>query len=259
MDREYIKSQRVVERYLSGDLIVREAREFETYCRENPDVLATLPLPARLKARLSVKEFDGTDTSAFPAIPSSITRLATLTPNKQPTATHTPNKRDDDDDADEPVERKRSSWPMVLVGIAVLVIALLLWQRYEQQQQIKTLAVQAKSVKLRPPGASQTLRLAPSATLPDTAQASISLDEPKLLELHLDVSDTKFASYAVTIDKTDEARIIAIRRVAADTNRELRLNLNSSAFGAGQYQIKLEGYDWRGDTTPVGWLLIEMR
>jgi len=256
MDREYIRSQRIVERYLSGDLIVREAREFETYCQEHPDVLDSLPLPARLKARLSVKPFDGTDTSVFAAIPSSVTRLVAAAPGKQTTPVA---EEDDADDDEPPTGKRRNLAPVVLFGVAILVIAFLAWQRVEQQQQIKTLTAQSKAVKLRAPGVSQVLKLIPSATLPESPQASVSLEEPKLLDVHIDVSDTKFASYAVTIDKVDEARIIAIRRVAADTNRELRLNLNSSAFGAGRYQIKLEGYNFRGDTSPAGWILVEMR
>jgi len=255
MDREYIKTQRIVERYLSGDLIVREARDFERYCQEHADVLDTLPLPARLKARLAIKPFDGTDTSVFPAIPSSITRVAVEVEGKQ----RRKPIRDEDDDLKPVINRRRGVVPAMLFGMAILLIAFLLWQNHEQQQQIKTLATQAKVVKLRAPGNSQVVRIAPSDTLPDNPQVSISLAEPKLLDVHVDVSGTKFNNFALTIDKTDEARVILIRRMVADTNRELRLNLNSSAFGPGQYQIKLEGYDWRGETSPAGWVLLDMR
>lgn len=258
MDREYIRSQRVVERYLSGDLIVREAREFETYCQEHPDVLDSLPLPARLKARLSVKPFDGTDTSVFPAIPSSITRLVAPAPMTEPAPRPATVQDDTDEDDDAPAARRHLA-PIVLLGIAIVAIATLLWLRADQQQQIKTLTVQAKGIKLQAPGVSEVLRLAPSDVLPDAPQASVSLGLPKLLDVHIDVSDTKFAQYALTIDKADEARLFTIRRIAVDTNRELRFNLNSSAFGPGQYQIKLEGYDWRGQVMPAGWMLVDMR
>ena len=39
MDRKYIENEHIVERYLSGDLTVREARDFEKYCLEHPAVL----------------------------------------------------------------------------------------------------------------------------------------------------------------------------------------------------------------------------
>jgi hypothetical protein len=47
-----------------------------------------------------------------------------------------------------------------------------------------------------------------------------------------------------------------IRRIVADTNREVRFGLNSSAFGAGRYEIKLEAITTR---TEVGWVLLELR
>ena len=39
-----------------------------------------------------------------------------------------------------------------------------------------------------------------------------------------------------------------LRRIARDSNRELRLALNSSAFGPGDYLLKIDGYNWRGQT-----------
>jgi hypothetical protein len=38
-----------------------------------------------------------------------------------------------------------------------------------------------------------------------------------------------------------------------DSNGHLRLSLNSSALGPGQYQVMAEGLDWRGDATPEAW------
>ena len=53
MDRRYIENEHVVDRYLSGDLTVREARDFEKFCQDNPAFLQALPIPVRLKTRLS--------------------------------------------------------------------------------------------------------------------------------------------------------------------------------------------------------------
>ena len=53
MDRKYIEAEHIVDRYLSGDLTVREAREFEQYCHDHPEALKSMPIPVRLKARLS--------------------------------------------------------------------------------------------------------------------------------------------------------------------------------------------------------------
>src|SRR5262245_48789439 len=76
MDRKYIENEHIVDRYMSGDLTVREAREFEKYCLDNPDVLKTMPIPVRLKARLAKKPLQQSETGIFPAIPSSTARAA---------------------------------------------------------------------------------------------------------------------------------------------------------------------------------------
>ena len=40
MDRNYIEREQLVERYLAGELTVREAREFEKYLLDHPAVLS---------------------------------------------------------------------------------------------------------------------------------------------------------------------------------------------------------------------------
>ena len=76
MDRTYIQNEHIVDRYLAGELTVREAREFEKFCLDDPAFLSQLPIPVRLKARLSRKPVDTSETGMFPAIPSSATRVA---------------------------------------------------------------------------------------------------------------------------------------------------------------------------------------
>jgi hypothetical protein len=76
MDRNYIEREQIVDRYLAGELTVREAREFEKYCLENPQFLNSLPIPVRLKARLARQPLDNSETGIFQAIPSSATHAA---------------------------------------------------------------------------------------------------------------------------------------------------------------------------------------
>jgi hypothetical protein len=260
MDRERIKSERIVERYLTGDLLVREARDFERYCLEHQDVLESLAIPARLKARLSIKPFDGTDTAVFPAIPSSVTRIAaatglrTLGPESDQQT-----RQEDEDDQPQTGSGKFSKVLLILLVLAIAGAGWLFWQTQNQQREISKLSVTAKSLKLQAPGAMQTLRIVPSATLPNHPHASVSLNQAQLLDIYLDVSNLPYSSYAVTIDKVDEARVIQIRRIVADSNKQVRFSLNSSAFGAGQYQIKLEGYNYRGETSDAGWVLLELQ
>jgi len=52
---------------------------------------------------------------------------------------------------------------------------------------------------------------------------------------------------------------MTIQRMTPDSNRELRLSLNSSAFGPGEYRILLQGYDWRGQRSDTGWVRLVVR
>src|SRR5690349_7492680 len=96
MDRKYIENEHIVARYLSGDLTVREAREFEQFCLDHPQFLNSLPIPVRLKTRLSRRPAEDTE-SDFAALPSSATRAAMEV-------------ADDGYDADEAREQMRRSF-----------------------------------------------------------------------------------------------------------------------------------------------------
>jgi hypothetical protein len=143
--------------------------------------------------------------------------------------------------------------------LALAAVGFLLSQSQSQQKQIKSLSVKAKALQIQPPGSVQTLRIVPSPTLPNSPQASASLNQAQMLDVHLDISNTGYTNFMLTIDKSNEARVIQIRRIVADTNKEVRFGLNSSAFGAGEYEIKLEGINYKGATAEVGWVLLDLQ
>ena len=47
-----------------------------------------------------------------------------------------------------------------------------------------------------------------------------------------------------------------IRRIARDSNNEVRIGLNSSAFGPGQYLLKIDGLTWKGQVQDYAWVML---
>ena len=118
------------------------------------------------------------------------------------------------------------------------------------------LEARVKMLTLRASTAERALRIAPNprswSAAPD---ATIAWPKPPLmLDLYLPVAYSKFTSFVVTIDKVDQGRMLSVQRMTPDSNHELRLSLNSSAFGPGEYRILLQGYDWRGQRSDTGWV-----
>ncbi|HTE39889.1 MAG TPA: hypothetical protein VK629_03615 [Steroidobacteraceae bacterium] len=256
MDRTYIKSQRIVERYLSGDLTVREARDFEKFCRQNPDVLNTLPIPAGVKSKLAGGGVLGADGGGF-----------------DPTATDTSIDAaglDDEDDDDEPKPSGFKGMPQearklaLVLGAVALIAAAgagVLWVKASNlEKQLQTTQRAAKAAQLRAPGSVQVYRTRPSSSKPTAATVSIgSPNPPELVDLHIDMSETRYNTFLVTIENVESGRVMEIQRVGRDSNKQLRLNINSSALSRGDYDVKLEGYTWKGDTYPVGWVRLGMK
>jgi hypothetical protein len=123
------------------------------------------------------------------------------------------------------------------------------------------LETRVKTLTLRATTAAQALRIAPNprswSAAPD---ATIAWPEPpQMLDLYLPVAYSEFTSFAVTIDKVDQGRMMMVQRMMPDSNRELRLSLNSSAFGPGEYRIRIEGYTWRGQRSDAGWVRLVIK
>lgn len=169
-----------------------------------------------------------------------------------------------------PVEEIVLAWwqkPAAVASLAAVAVLLLVLGVSSQLQarRDRALATQletrVKTLTLRASTAARALRIAPNprswSAAPD---ASIGWPEPPLmLDLYLPVGYAPFTSFAVTIDKVDQGRMLSVQRMTPDSNRELRLSLNSSAFGPGEYRILLQGYDWRGQRSDTGWVRLVIR
>ena len=258
MDRKYIENEHVVDRYLAGELTVREAREFEKYLLDHPELLNELPIPVRLKARLSKRPHEESETGIFQTIPSSATRAAV-------------EASDEGFDYEEEKEAARRFagggvsrgvvyiLAFVLLG-AIAAAVLFAVRAGDLEKQMQVAQRETRSVQMQAPASVQAYRIQPVRTQP--AQPTLQLGwltPPQLLELHLDVSEGKFTQFQITLDKVDGGRLMQIKRLTRDSNRELRLALNSSSFGPGEYLLRLDAYNWRGQTQEYGWIRLGLQ
>lgn len=260
MDRSYIDREHIVERYLAGDLTVREARQFEQFCRDHPEALKEMPIPVRLKARLARRPAEHSETGMFQAIPSSATHAAIEA---------TAEGFDLEDEVETRARESAFGATAVKLVIASLVLALAgavaglmsyASKARSAAEQLEALRQEWRSTQMQPPGRVQRYRVQPVRIQPSQPTLTIGWPiPPELVDLHIDVSEGKFTQFLITIDKVDGGRIMQIRRIARDSNREVRLGLNSSAFGPGEYLLKLDGYNWRGQTQEVGWVRLDLQ
>ena len=258
MDRKYIEAEHIVDRYLSGDLTVREAREFEQYCLDHPEALRAMPIPVRLKARLARRPAQDSETGVFKAIPSS--------------ATHAAIEASDEGFDVEEEERQFSRVPSiggnrtVLIGLVFALIAAAAGvvayavQANSLSKKVRELESAAKATQMQAAGSTRVYRLQLVRGKPSQPTLALGwMKPPQWMDLYVDVSEGKYNQFMVTVEKVDGGLVMQLRRVARDSNRELRLTLNSSAFGPGDYLVKVDGYNWRGQTENVGWLMLGLQ
>jgi hypothetical protein len=169
---------------------------------------------------------------------------------------------DDLDDEDELLDLPWWQERPVVLGLvalcALLIVATLLAVRSAMQDRAATQAASARvrTLTLRAISGEQTLRIAPNprswSAAPD---ATLRWPEPpQLLELYLPVGYAEHLNFALVVDKVDHGRVMVVERMAPDSNRDLRLSINSSAFGPGEYRLRVQGYTWRGTRVDVGWV-----
>jgi len=228
MDRDFIARNQIVERYLSGRLPVKGATDFERFCKDNPGMLDELGLPERVNAGLRLLEAAGKP---------------------------------------EPwQEEPRRFWekPQVVVGLAAAVAALLigvgvLWSTNSAKgAQIAKLQKHVATQPLEPATKTRTIRLLPNYQGSSNTPAVTVGDagETQLADLKIDMSRSQYRSFRVTIDRIDQGRVAVLHNLMKDSNGHMRVALNTSALGPGNYQLTIEGMTWKGDPVPEAWITI---
>jgi hypothetical protein len=151
---------------------------------------------------------------------------------------------------------------MAVMALAAIAALSLVWavvahiHSRQERAAASVLQLQLRQASLRPASTERRIHITPNVrSWSATPDAQIRTpDPPELLELYLPVGHTRFTTFAVTVDKVDHGRLLVLQRLVPDSNHELRVGLNSSAFGAGEYRIRLQGYTWRGERVDVGWV-----
>jgi hypothetical protein len=227
MDRDFIARNQIVERYLSGRLPLKGATDFERFCRDNPQVLDELGLPERVNAGLRLLEASGKP---------------------------------------EPwQEGPRSTWakPQWVLGLAAttlvlgIALAMVASNVAAKTDKIAKLQKQAIEQPLEPATSTRTIRLVPNHDGASNSPAVVVGGGPaELVDFKIDESRSAYKTFRITIDRIDQGRVSVIHNLVKDSNGHLRIALNSSALGPGNYQLTIEGLSWRGDPEPDSWVTI---
>ena len=227
MDRDFIARNQVVERYLSGRLPLKGATEFEQFVHRHPEILDEIGLPERVNAGLRLLEASGKP---------------------------------------EPwQEAPRPSWqkPQVTLALAavagVLAVALMVLTGTgaAKSHKIAELQKQVTEQPLDPATSTREIRLMPSRSGASNSPAiSIGGGGAQLADFKIDESRSPYHIFRVTIDRIDQGRVGVITNLVKDSNGHLRIALNSTALGPGNYQLTIEGLNWRGDPEPDSWVTI---
>jgi hypothetical protein len=228
MDRDFIARNQVVERYLSGKLPIKAATDFERYCKDHPELLDEMGLPERVNAGLRLLEASGKP---------------------------------------EPwQEGSRPLWqqPAVMIGGAVVAgvlavaLALVAAGSASKTHKILDLQRQVSERTLDPAASTRLIRLLPNRS-GATNTPAITIgggSEAMLADLRIDESRSPYKEFRVTIDRIDQGRVLVIDNLSKDSNGHLRVALNSSALGPGNYLFTIEGLTMRLEPQPDSWVTV---
>jgi hypothetical protein len=228
MDRDFIARNQIVERYLSGRLPLKGATDFERFCKDNPKLLDELGLPERVNAGLRLLEASGTPepwqqekTQRFWTRPQFVLGLVAA---------------------------------IVVLGVGLAVTAGTISSK---EQKIARLEKQASERPLEPATNTRVIRLVPSHEAASNTPAVVIGGSPtQLVDFKIDETRSAYKTFRITIDRIDQGRVAVLHNLVKDSNGHLRIALNSSALGPGNYQLTIEGLSWRGDPEPDSWVTI---
>jgi hypothetical protein len=231
MDRDFIERNQVVERYLSGRLPLKGATDFERFCAEHPELLDELGIPERVNAALRLLEAGG---------------------KPEPWA--------------QPPTRfwQRPQTALGLFGAVLMLavaLALIASGSAQKSRRIAALRQEATQRPLEPAASTREIQLLPSRDGASDTPAIVvgGGREAELADLRIDESRSPYQLFRIVIDRIDQGRVGIIDRIAKDSAGNLRIALNTTALGPGNYQLTIEGLNWQGRAQPDSWVTIGIR
>jgi len=226
MDREFILRNQIVERYLAGRLPPKGVQDFERFCREHPELIDELGMPARVHAGLRLLEAGG------------------LAP---------------------PWESKPRRWwehlPVLIaastVAIGALIGAAVLASRASERLTIiAELQRRIAEQPLDPATSTRSVRLIPSRTAPSRKDAVLLGGSAQMEDLKIDMSWSRFTAFRVSIDRVDQGRVAVLHNMLRDSNGDLRIAFNNTALGPGSYQLAIEGMTLHSEAIAQAWVTV---
>lgn len=224
MDVTFIQQNQIIERYLMGKLPLKGAQDFERWCRENPDTVAQLGLSDRINSALRLLD------AAGEPLPWTEKPLA-------------------------PWQRLPAVAAIAAVAVIGVIAAVMLFSAGQKKDgEIIRLQKAVAERPLHPLQGTRPLTMELSRTGPvSRSMATVGGSRTELADFKFDVSWSKYSLYIVTIDRVDQGRVAVISNLARDTNGHLKLGINTSTLGPGDYTVQVEGLDLRRGTEPQGW------
>ena len=231
MDRDFIERNQVVERYLSGRLPLKGATDFERFCGEHPELLDELGIPERVNAALRLLEAGG---------------------KPEPWA-----------------EPPKPFWqkPQIALGLfgatlaLAAALALIASGSAQKSRRIAALRQEATERPLEPAASTRDIQLLPSRDGASETPAIVvgGGREAQLADFRIDESRSPYQLFRIVIDRIDQGRVGIIDRISKDSAGNLRIALNTTALGPGNYQLTIEGLNWQGHAQPDSWVTIGIR
>jgi hypothetical protein len=224
MDATFIQDNQVIERYLMGKLPLKGAQDFERWCRENPDTIAELGLSDRINSALRLLDAAGEPLPWAQAPVAAWQKLPVF------------------------------AAVAAVAVLAVLASFALFMAGQKNTARIESVERELREQPLLPVQATRPITVNVSRDGPvGGSQVAIGNGRPELAEFKFDVSWSRYSQFIVTIDRVNQGRVAVLGNMARDSNGHVRVALNSSALGPGEYTVQLEGLDLRRGAEPQGW------
>ena len=225
MDREFIEKNQIVERYLTGKLPPKGVSDFERVVRTNPQLIEELGFADRVHAAVRLLEASG-----------------------QP----------------EPwQEKSRAFWEKpsfigaaaALAAVFLIVSVVLFFQLRDARGEVAALQKEVIERPIDPTTRGRPINVIPSRAGPvRDAMFRAGGDMAELIEMRIDLSWASQNTFRARLDRDDQGGVMVLHNVLKDSNGNLRLSLNSSALGPGEYTMAIEGLNWKGQPTPTAWI-----